>query len=271
MKRFHARLLGLVLSLAGGVPFSHAAPAPLEEKTWTVGDLTRKALLYAPASAATTGTPVVFVFHGHGGTHLAAARLFSCQTLWPEAIVVYMQGVKTPGKLTDPEGKKTGWQSSPGGQNDRDLKFFDTVLASLKQDYKVDDKRIYATGFSHGGYFTYLLWGCRGDVFAAVAPCAAVTNAIQATLQPKPALHMAGTGDTLVKWQWQKTTMAGVRQINGCQAEGMAWASTGTLTGIEYPSRGGTPFVALTFPGNHSVPRETPALIVRFFKEHARP
>ncbi|MEI9864297.1 MAG: hypothetical protein WDN00_07025 [Limisphaerales bacterium] len=45
------------------------------------------------------------------------------------------------------------------------MKFFDAVLARLKQDYKVDAKRIYCTGHSNGGGFTYLLWLARGDVF----------------------------------------------------------------------------------------------------------
>ena len=46
------------------------------------------------------------------------------------------------------------------------------MLARLKTDYKVDDKRIYSTGHSNGGGFTYLLWAARGDVFAAFAPSA---------------------------------------------------------------------------------------------------
>ena len=53
-----------------------------------------------------------------------------------------------------------------GDQGDRDLKFFDEVLSTLKKEYKVDANRVYATGHSNGGAFTYLLWGERGDVFA---------------------------------------------------------------------------------------------------------
>jgi polyhydroxybutyrate depolymerase len=32
----------------------------------------------------------------------------------------------------------------------------------MKQDYRVDEQRIYATGHSKGGAFTYLLWAARG-------------------------------------------------------------------------------------------------------------
>ena len=36
---------------------------------------------------------------------------------WPEAIVVYMQGLNTPGVIGDREGKKSGWQKSTGDQD----------------------------------------------------------------------------------------------------------------------------------------------------------
>ena len=81
-----------------------------------------------------------------------------------------MQGLPTPGQLTDPEGKRNGWQKTVGDQKDRDLKFFDAVLTKLKADYKVDESRIYSMGHSNGGGFTYLLWAARGDQFAAFAP-----------------------------------------------------------------------------------------------------
>jgi polyhydroxybutyrate depolymerase len=72
----------------------------------------------------------------------------------------------TPGKLTDPEGKKSGWQSGPcdqkdRDQKDRDLSFFDAVLASMKKDYPIDEQRVFSTGHSNGGAFTYLLGGTR--------------------------------------------------------------------------------------------------------------
>jgi polyhydroxybutyrate depolymerase len=246
-----------------------AAGEPFLERTWTVEGLDRQALLCLPASGNTTNAPVVFSFHGHGGNRVTSAAIFGFHRVWPEALVVYMQGVKTPGKLTDPEGKKTGWQDTPGDYGDRDLKFFDQVLAALKAEYKIDPRRVYATGYSHGGYFTYLLWARRGGDLAAVAPCAATLRAAGAGLEPKPALHFAGTGDTLVKWEWQRETIDRVRALNGCPADGIPWGTTGVLTGVLYDSTNGTPFVTLTHPGNHgTVPPGTSALIVRFFKEH---
>jgi polyhydroxybutyrate depolymerase len=141
---------------------------------WDVDGVRREALVVIPeATADDQPAPVVFVFHGHGGTSRQAARSFGLHTHWPEAIVVYPQGLPTPGRLTDPEGKRNGWQHAAGEQEDRDLKFFDAMLASLKSEHEIDEARIYSTGHSNGGGFTYLLWASRPDVFAAVAPSSA--------------------------------------------------------------------------------------------------
>jgi polyhydroxybutyrate depolymerase len=209
---------------------------------------------------------VVFAFHGHGGGMRNAARSFGFHRAWPEAIVVYLQGLPTPGRLTDPMGLRNGWQARPGDQGDRDLKFFDTVLASLKKDYKVDERRIYCTGHSNGGGFTYQLWAVRGDVFAAVAPCAAVGPPEMRNAKPKPVMHVAGEMDPLVKFEWQRRQIDQVKLLNGC-GEGTMWAPLCTL----FASKGGTPVVTMIHPGGHTFPREAPELIVRFFKENPKP
>jgi len=244
-----------------------AQDGELARREWTIDGATREALLHVPAAANTTPSPLVFVFHGHGGNMKSSARSFHIHTLWPEAIVVYPQGLNTPGRLTDPEGKLPGWQSTVGDQGDRDLKFFDSVLASLKTDYKFDDRRIYSTGHSNGGGFTYLLWAARGDVLAAVAPSAAVERQPFKDLKPKPVLHIAGEQDQLVKYSWQKDMMLAIRKINGCEEQGTEWDKWCTL----YPSKTGTPVVTFIHPGTHAFTSDAPPVIVKFFKAHARP
>jgi polyhydroxybutyrate depolymerase len=229
-----------------------------------VAGVARKLLLFAPKSSTETATPLVFVFHGHGGMALQAARSFGIHRIWPEAIVVYMQGLPTPGRLTDPEGKKAGWQRDAGDQDDRDLKFFDAALARLQKTYRVDAKRIYSTGHSNGGAFTYLLWETRPDLFAAFAPSASAAGTSVLKLKPKPALHIAGTKDPLVRFTWQERTMEILRKTNGCAAESQAWADGVKL----YPSPTGTPFAEFVHPGGHEFHVRAPELIVRFFKEH---
>ncbi len=253
------RILAILLSF----PFSARA----EDLKFTVDGVEREALIYAPATAKTAAAPVVFVFHGHGGTAHNAQRSFTMDKLWPEAVSVTMQGLNTPGRLTDPEGKKPGWQSSAGVMGDRDLKFFDAVLARVRADYKVDEQRIYATGHSNGGQFCYVLWAERGETFAAFAPSSAVSAESVRKMKPKPAMHIAGKADPLVRFEWQKRMMDMVKRLNGCPPEGDEWGKDSTIFG----AKSATPFVAILHEGGHGLAADAPAQVVRFFKEHSAP
>ena len=182
--------------------------------------------------------------------------------------MVYMQGLPTKG-MTDPKRKLPGWQKSPGDYADRDLKIFNAVFSTLKKENQVNAKRVFSMGHSNGGgQFTCLLWAMRGDVFASMAPSASAPGfGWFEKLQPKPALHVAGTHDELVKFAVQERTMNVGRKLNHCAAEGEAWAQAGPITGTLCRATGGTPFVSLIYPGTHKYPAEAPGLIVMFFTE----
>lgn len=263
--RFAALLTVLIAPIASRAQVQ--MPEGVTKLDLTVNGVARTGFVYAPATAKETPAPVVFVWHGHGGTAMSAGRSFAMFKHWPEAISVYLQGLNTPGKLTDPEGKKPGWQHGAGAEGDRDLKLFDAVLGQLKENYKVDAKRIFSTGHSNGGGFTYLLWETRPEVFCAFAPSAAASARLAdvSTWKPKPCMHVAGTQDPLVKYAWQELSMAKVKQINQCEVEGKSWAKDCTL----YPSKVNAPFVAFIHEGTHKFPDEAPALIAKFFKEQA--
>lgn len=241
------------------------AQAPTS-RTWNVDGVKREALVYTPSKKTEGKVPLVFDFHGHGGTAKLVARLHRFHEAWPEAVVVYMQGLNTPGKLTDPEGKKTGWQSVPGDQKDRDLNFFDAVLASMKKDYPIDENRIYSTGHSNGGAFTYLLWAKRGDTFAAFAPSAAAAGLYFKDAKPKPLFHAGSETDPLVTFAMQQRTMDRVKKLNGCDDKGEEWAK-GCL---RYWSKSGPPVVIYLHGEGHRYPKATPELIVQFFKEQVK-
>ncbi len=236
-------------------------------REWNIGGVTREAIVFAPASAREKPAPLVFGFHGHGGNMRNAARSFRLHELWPEAIVVYMQGLNTPGKITDPEGKKPGWQHGAEDQGGRDLKFFDAVFASIKADYQVDPARIYSMGHSNGGGFTYLLWAERGEHFAAMAPSGSAGKQYAVKLKPKPVLHIAGEKDPLVKYAWQALMIEHLRKLNDC-GEGAAWDQDANCT--LYPSGNGTPVVTAIHPGGHEYPKQAPEVVVKFFQQHRK-
>ena len=64
-----------------------AEAASLPSLEWKVDGATRKALVHFPA--VTNGAPIIFAFHGHGGTMNFAERRFRLHELWPEAVVIY--------------------------------------------------------------------------------------------------------------------------------------------------------------------------------------
>lgn len=260
--------LALFAVFLAGAPAQVPVPGTTRVE-WTVGGVKREALIAAPAAAKASPSPLVFAFHGHGGSMTNVARAHAFHKHWPEAVCVYPQGLPTPGKLTDPEGKKAGWQHTTGEQKDRDLAFFDAMLKTLTADYKIDAKRIYVTGHSNGGRFTQLLWAERGDVFAAFAPSASVATGLVKGYKAKPYLHVAGETDQLVSFAAQQRSVAAVKALNGCADEGKAWAKAGTVVGTRYDSKGGTPVVTLIHPGDHAFPAaDAVPLIVRFFKEN---
>ena len=188
-----------------------------------VDGVARSALVYVPTNAATVSTPVVFVFHGHGGSAENAVRSFGINQQWPEAISVYMQGLPTPGQLTDPDGLRAGWQAA---LSDHERSRFEILRRGARAGMKeviisVNKNRIYCTGHSNGGGFTYLLWLARPNVFAAVAPSAAAAKYAN-MLVPKPAMIMGGQDDPLVKfacgkdsrWRWCAETTFARQQAN---------------------------------------------------------
>ena len=241
-----------------------AAPTEgLQRREWKVDGVAREALIHLPADAKEPA-PLVFVFHGHGGSSANAARMFHAHVLWPEAVVVYPQGLNTPGRLTDPDGKRSGWQWARGHQGDRDLKFFDAMLESFRVEKCVDEKRVYVTGHSNGGSFTYLLWAERGERIAAVAPSGALNADSLRSLKPKPVLHVAGRKDPLVKFQWQQRMIDGVIALNQCDPAGKPDGEFRT----RYESKVNAPVLTYLHDGGHEFPKPAAAIIVEFFKSH---
>jgi polyhydroxybutyrate depolymerase len=249
--------LALILVAAAGIQETGV-------QTYSVNGVERQALVVAPTKA-TDKAPVVFAFHGHGGNMRHSRRSFHVDALWPEALVVYPQGLPTKG-MTDPDGKKPGWQKVAGDYEDRDLKFVDAMLAKLKKDYKIDEKRIYAMGHSNGGRFTYVLWANRGDVFAAYGPSGSPAGLMIPSFKPRPAFLVAGEKDPLVAFEGQSRTADGLKRLLGTDA------STAKVDGYTRYEKGKNGLELGTYfhPGGHEYPRQAAKLTVEFFKRHSK-
>jgi len=235
-----------------------AALAQSKIMTWKIDGIERQAIVYGPTAKTSSGkAPLVLAFHGHGDT-ADNYQGVALHERWAQAVVVYPQG------LNSARDGAPGWQVEKGKDADRDLKFVDQMLASLRSQYSVDDARIYATGFSNGANFTYLLWAERPRVFAALAPVAARIMPSVHLTTPKPVLHMGGTADRQIAFADQKEAIEAARRANGALDKGEACGRYCTL----YESKGGAPVMTVIHPGGHVYPLETSQAIVAFFKKH---
>lgn len=236
-------------------------------ESFTVDGVERQALVFPNSKpASNAGAPVVFVFHGHGGTAQYAARRFRIHELWPEAVVVYMQGIPGVKGITDAEGVRNGWQKAPGEVGDRDLKFFDAALERMRTKYKIDPKRVYVLGHSNGGRFVNVLWNSRGDTLAALCSAAGPGGMLIDKAPPKSVFIIAGEKDPLVPFQTQQNSILRARRLLKTDE------SKAKVNGLERtePGVNGSELVTYIHPGGHEVPLEALPSVINFFKRHVR-
>jgi len=249
----------LLFALLAGPATLAPAASHSQTMTWIIDGVKRQAIVYAP-SKESAKAPLIFSFHGHGDD-MQNFQGVGLQDFWPQAIVVYPQGLPTS---RTGEPALPGWQTSKGTYNDRDLKLVDEALASLRAKFQIDDARIYATGFSNGAMFTYLLWAECPNVFAAFAPVAARLGPSVTLSVPKPLLHIAGQNDQTIPFDAQKKAVEVARQVDGVSKKGENCGVNCTF----YASASGSPVMTVFHPGGHEYPDGTSETIVKFFKEH---
>jgi polyhydroxybutyrate depolymerase len=233
---------------------SHAA-AERKTMTWNVDGATRQAIVYSPLKPSGK-VPLVFSFHGHGDTAVNFEGV-GLQDAWPEAVIVYPQG------LASSRDGAPGWQNEPGLDGDRDLKFVDQAIVELHRTFPIDDSRIYATGFSNGARFSYLLWAVRPNVFAAFGPVAGMLAPSLTLHEPKPVVHIAGQQDRTNAFAVQMQSIELAKRVNGVSGKGKSCGHDCMLY-----AGNGAPVMTMIHPGGHIYPEGTSELIVRFFKEH---
>ena len=222
-----------------------------------VDGVERTAMVFAP-TVPSKNPPVVFAFHGHMGTSRQASRSFEIQKEWPNALVVYPQGLPTPSQLVDPQGRFPGWALEAADSN-RDLRFFDHLYREVMQRYHPDLKHVFAMGHSNGGAFVYTLWAARPTVFAGFASAEAA-GARKFTLTPKPIFVTIGRRDEIVRPAIQRASFNTVQKVNQDSGTGTQFGPKGTLC------PGTAPSVLWEYDGGHTFPRDSVPWMVSFFR-----
>ena len=134
----------------------------------------------------------------------------------------------------------------------------------MRERHRIDDDRIYATGYSNGGMFTYLLWAERPGVFAAYAPVAARLRPSVRPSQAAPVFHVAGERDRVVSFEDQEAAIAVAIKVNGVDETTSCGAGC-----TVYGAGTAAPVMTWIHPGAHVYPRETTRRIVSFFREQS--
>lgn len=149
-----------VLIAEGDTPVVHQLTAEIQRKTEF---LNPEYLVYAPDLSTDAKLPLLIFLHGAGGVGQDIHRIAGRPAEIWAGIAKFGKGpciVVAPQCLKSAHGERGIWTSE-------DLNL---LLQQLKATLPVDDRRIYLTGISMGGYGTWA-WGAQyPQHFAAIAP-----------------------------------------------------------------------------------------------------
>lgn len=113
-----------------------------------------------------------------------------------------------------PNGINKGWDIS----GDRDLRFMQAIIDEMVAKYDIDRNRVYISGFSMGGMFTYHAMNRMADKIAAFAPISGypMGGGTYTSSRPVPIIHTHGTTDDVVGFSGVSGILAGWVKRNGC-------------------------------------------------------
>ncbi|QHV96929.1 extracellular catalytic domain type 1 short-chain-length polyhydroxyalkanoate depolymerase [Spirosoma endbachense] len=223
----------------------------------------------------TNPLPLVIALHGGGGS----GQQFESQSKWSEKadqegfIVVYPDGIQNAGILhlrTWNAGACCG-QSASTQQTD-DVGFIGKLIDKLTATYRIDPKKVYATGHSNGAMLCYRLACELSDKLAAIAANAG-TMQLKTACQPTrimPILHihsqldrnvpyMGGVGTKSINKQWNApvdSTLTVFAQLAQCKSQKQIVRTTDKYTFYKWTNCvGGTEIqYYLTTDGGHAWP-----------------
>jgi polyhydroxybutyrate depolymerase len=206
---------------------------------------------------------LIFAFHARGGNATQVAGSANDDYY---GLVSRAEGQAI---FVSPEGLDAGWRNSEG----RDIAFVKAMLSELGSKLCIDQRRIFATGFSFGGMMSDAIGCAMADVFRAIAPMSGgVPNADhpysgcdQVTMHPIAVWMSHGDADTTVPLADGKAALDIFVARSQCQAQttpvtpSPCVAYEGCLP--EYPIH------FCQFSGGHTPPNFAPAAIWTFFDQ----
>jgi poly(3-hydroxybutyrate) depolymerase len=163
----------------------------------------RSFIVHAPAGASNPA--LVINMHGMGSNASQQVLLSGFNTIADREkfIVVYPNGI---GNQWDLAGN-------------RDVNFISALIDTMSARYRIDPRRVFATGMSMGGYMSHRLGCMLSGRIAAIGPVAGLNATYNcAPSRAVPVLQIHGTADSVVKYSGVAATMSGWVTRNGCPA-----------------------------------------------------
>lgn len=315
MKKLFIIFLGVLILLSISFVFGQRVwrnriPKHLVKKTVTADNLKRTYYVFAPKNLPKNKkVPLVFVFHGGGGTAFRMDRFtkFSNLARRDKFIVVYPQGIQkhwNDGRIVDVVKKN--------GKPVDDLAFVKKMLNKMTKEYKIDQDRIFSTGISNGGFFSNYLAVNLSDKFAAIAPViGGVAKSLSEKFPPKKPISVfiiQGTKDKLVPYNggsvagnrgrfistddsirlWKdhnktkknaiKGNLPDINRRDGCTVETFLWTGGKNNTEVKlfklngggHTWAGGTQYMPKFIVGNVCRDFSASEVIWEFFKTHPK-
>ncbi|WP_345686378.1 alpha/beta hydrolase family esterase [Novipirellula caenicola] len=134
--------------------------------------------------------PVIFAFHGIGDSPDSMATYSQLDRLASDhgCLLVYPAGLNAMWTAIDVDPDTL--------DDNRDVRFFDTILENVAAQHAIDRKRIYLTGMSNGASFAQLLANARSADVAAVVACSGPRpRALNDAKHTFPILLIVGSDD----------------------------------------------------------------------------
>jgi poly(3-hydroxybutyrate) depolymerase len=166
-----------------------------------------------------------------------------------------------------PDGLNNGWANNGG----EDILFTDAILAAVQDQLCVDEKNIFATGFSYGGAMSYSAACSRPNVFKAVAVIAgAQLSGCNGGTTPVPYLGIHGSADNVLPIASGRQLRDKFVGLNGCQNQNPSDPQPGSsqVVRTDYSCRAGYPVTWIGYGGGHiGDPQFAPQETWRFFTQ----
>ena len=164
--------------------------------------------------------PLIVSLHGSGGV---GDDNVSSLRHWNGVMARLPWREKYPTFVLAPQRRPGGiWGPKPDVAGTADLYVRDDlplvfeIIEQLKQEFPIDDRRIYALGSSGGGAGTWNIIAARPEVFAAAIPvCGRFQPAYALGLAHLPIWCFHGDADPLISVEFSRDAFARLREVGG--------------------------------------------------------